>query len=42
MYQQEDLLILSPNFHGEPGSNGANLFNGEEYQIGSEIYEPRE
>lgn len=41
MYPQEYLAIVSPNFHGEPGSNGANLFRGEEYQIGTELYEPR-
>ena len=40
MYPQENLLVVSPNFHGEPWSNGANLFSGQDYQIGSEMYEP--
>lgn len=34
------LLIISPNFHGDPGSNGHNLFHGEDYQIENEFYEP--
>lgn len=41
MYGQDNLLLVSPNFHGEPGSNGYKLFNGEPYQIDAEIYEPK-
>ncbi len=41
MYAQEKLLIISPNFHGEPGSNGQRLFDGEPFQIDADIYQPK-
>ncbi|MFA6079916.1 MAG: MBL fold metallo-hydrolase RNA specificity domain-containing protein [Candidatus Gracilibacteria bacterium] len=41
MYSQEKLLIISANYHGEPGSNGYNLFHGEPYQIDTEMYDPK-
>lgn len=41
MYPQEKLLIVSPNFHGEPGSNWYRLFHGQKYRIDGETYEPK-
>lgn len=41
LYSQEDLLLVSPNFHGEPGSNGHNFFNNQPYKIDSDTYHPK-
>jgi len=41
LYPQEELLIISPNFHGEPGSNGHNLFNKKRYRIKGETFDPK-
>ncbi len=39
MYRQDRFDIISPNYHGWPGSNGYNLFNGYPFRAWNEEFD---
>lgn len=41
LYPQEELLLVSANFCGEPWSNGHNLFSGKRFRIKGDTYDPK-